>query len=204
MSFRRFINGKHLDVWQAFAREIGGAYSPPHGHETGQIEVAYANGAARGTLRIEGQVVMVSVGKVPVPVASTRFSVLLPSIPAHRFSVSRATFASAVADWFGALDIHVDDDAFDRAFVLKGETPDLVRELFADAELRARFISDFEGQMHRRDDTALFSDPTPGLDPFELSVPGFVDSMERMRALWTLFVHTFDRLPHGATDSAPR
>jgi hypothetical protein len=83
--------------------------------------------------------------------------------------------------------------------VLKGETPDLVRALFADAPLRERYLRDFEGQLHRHDDGSIFGDPTPDIDPFELSVPGYVDTPERMRALWTLFVETLERLPDGAT-----
>lgn len=195
MKLERLLRGKHLDIWEAFAREIGGSWNSPGMGDTPQIEVAHA----RGPLVIEGHVTMVMVGKVLVPVVSTKFSAKLPATRAQRFSVSRASFASAVADWFGALDIHVDDEAFDKAFVLKGETPDLVRALFADAPLRERYLRDFEGQLHRHDDGSVFGDPTPDIDPFELSVPGYVDTPERMRALWALFVETLERLPDGAT-----
>ncbi len=191
MKLERLLRGKHLDVWEAFAREIGGTWNSPGPGETPRIEIPHA----RGPLRIEGHVTMVMVGKVLVPVVCTKFSALLPATHAQRFSVSRASFAAAVADWFGALDIHVDDDAFDKAFVLKGETPDLVRAMFASAPLRERYLRDFEGQLHRRDDGSIFGDPTPDADPFELSVPGYVDTPERMRALWNLFVETLVRLP---------
>jgi len=191
MKLERLLRGKHLDVWEAFAREIGGTWNSPGPGDTPRIEIQHS----RGPLRIEGHVTMVMVGKVLVPVVCTKFSALLPATHAQRFSVSRASFAAAVADWFGALDIHVDDEAFDKAFVLKGETPDLVRALFASAPLRERYLRDFEGQLHRRDDSSIFGDPTPDADPFELSVPGYVDTPERMRALWALFVETFERLP---------
>ncbi len=194
MKLERLLRGKHLEVWEAFAGEIGGSWNSPGPGDTPRIEIPHA----RGLLRVEGHIAMVLVGKVLVPVVSTRFSALLPTTPAQRFSVSRATFASAVADWFGALDIHVDDDVFDAAFVLKGETPDLVRALFANDALRQRYLRDFEGQLHRRDDASIFGDPTPDADPFELLVSGYVDTPERMRALWTLFVETLERLPDGA------
>ncbi len=194
MKLERLLRGKHLDVWEAFASEIGGSWNSPGMGDAPRIEVAHA----RGPLVIEGHVTMVMVGKVLVPVVSTKFAAMLPATRAQRFSVSRASFASAVADWFGALDIHVDDEAFDKAFVLKGETPDLVRALFASAPLRERYLRDFEGQLHRHDDGSIFGDPTPDIDPFELSVPGYVDTPERMRALWALFVETLERLPDGA------
>lgn len=191
MKLERLLRGKHLEAWEAFAREVGGTWNSPGFGDTPRIDVPHV----RGPLSIEGHVSMVMVGKVLVPVVSTKFSALLPATHAQRFSVSRASFASAVADWFGALDIHVDDEDFDTAFVLKGETPDLVRTLFSDAALRERYLRDFEGQLHRRDDGSIFGDPTPDADPFVLSVPGYVDSPERLRALWELFVETLVRLP---------
>jgi hypothetical protein len=194
MKLERLLRGKHLDVWEAFARDVGGVWNAPNSGEAPRIEVAHP----RGPLRIEGNVTWITTGKVMIPVLSTTFSALLPATRAQRFSVSRASFASAVADWFGALDIHVDDTVFDQAFVLKGETPDLVRHLFSSAPLRERYLRDFEGQLHRRDDSSFLGDPTPDADPFELSVPGFVDTAERMHALWTLFVETLERLPDGA------
>ncbi len=198
MKLAQMLRDKHLDVWEAFALEIGGTWNSPGLGDTPRIDVAHA----RGPVRIEGNVTLVLVGKVLVPMLSTSFVALLPATHEQRFSVSRASFASAVADWFGALDIHVDDEEFDKAFVLKGETPDIVRELFASAALRERYLRDFEGQLHRRDDKTLFGDPTPDADPFELSVPGYVDTIERMRALWALFVETLERLPDGPARAA--
>lgn len=191
MKLEQMRRGTYVEAWAAFAREIGGSWNDPGSSETPRIEVPHPS----GPLRIEGDVTMVMLGKVLVPVLSTKFSAMLPDRPGQRFSVSRATFATAVAKWFGALDIHVDDEAFDKAFVLKGDTPDVVRAIFADAVLRERYVRDFEGQLHRHDDRTMFSNPTPGADPFELTVPGYVDTPERLRALWTLFVATLERLP---------
>ncbi len=183
--------GKHLDVWETFAREVGGTWHAPVGDAPPRIEIAHAFGG----LSITGNVSMVLAGNVLMPVITTTFSVLLPATHAQRFSVSRASFASAVANWFGALDIHVDDDAFDEAFVLRGESPDLVRALFASAPLRERYLRDFEGELHRRDDRTIHGDPTPDADPFELTVPGYVDTAKRMRALWELYIETLASLP---------
>lgn len=198
MKLERLLRGKHLEVWEAFASEIGGSWNSPAVGESPRIEVAHA----RGPLVIEGHLSLIMAGKVLVPVVSTKFAAMLPATRAQRFSVSRASFATAVAEFFGSLDIHVDDEAFDEAFVLKGETPDLVRALFASASLRERYLRDFEGQLHRHDDGSIFGDPTPDADPFELSVPGYVDTPERMRALWALFVETLERLPDGTTSVA--
>lgn len=191
MKIERVLRGPHLEVWADFAREVGGSWNAPAYGETPRIEVSHAS----GTLSIEGDVTMVMVGKVMVPVLSTKFGASLPEAPGHRFSVSRASFATAVAEWFGVADIQVGDDRFDKAFVLKGDTPEAVQAIFADPALRERYLRDFEGQLHRRDDRSLFGDPTPQADPLVLTVSGYVDTPERLRALWALFVATVARLP---------
>lgn len=189
MKLDRFLHGTADDAWTAVARELGGTL-----HTSGSGVTAIEVPHARGPIRIEKHVTPMLIGKVMVPVVTTRFAMTLPSARALRFSVSRASFATAVAAWFGALDIHVDDAAFDEAFVIKGETPDVVRAVFADAALRAQYLRDFEGQLHRHDDASIFGDPTPDADPFTLDVPGFVDTAARLRALYDLFVATLARL----------
>ncbi len=51
---------------------------------------------------LEADVMMVMVGKVLVPVLTTRIVAELPSVPGYRFSLSAAGFGSAIARWFGA------------------------------------------------------------------------------------------------------
>lgn len=189
MKLDHFLHHSPNDAWTTVERDIGGTTQVADGRVSA-ITVPHP----RGAVRIEAHVTHVFIGKVLVPMVTTRFSVTLPSARSQRFSVARASFATAVAEWFGALDIHVDDPTFDAAFVLKGETPDQVRALFADATLRERYLRDFEGQLHRHDDASLFGDPTPDADPFTLDVPGLVDSAPKLRALYDLFVATLDRL----------
>ena len=47
----------------------------------------------------------------------------------------------------------------------------------------SRLLRDVEDHPHRRDDRTTLDDPTPDADPLELSVPGYIDSPERLRAL---------------------
>jgi hypothetical protein len=190
MKIAEFFRTKQDDTWPAFAKELGGTCTSAGFADQWVIEVPHGI----HVIRIEKHVTMIMTGKVMIPVVSTRFSTMLPSVPAHRFSVSRASFATAVAQWFGALDIHVDDPTFDEAFVLKGDTPDVVRQLFADEALRQQYLADFEGQLHRHDDAGTFHDPTPGADPLALDVSDMVDDPARLRVLYRLFVATLDRV----------
>jgi hypothetical protein len=186
---RRLLQSDHLAVWETFAAEVGGSWHTP-GSGDEYVEIPHPD----GPIVIEKDVTMVMVGQVMVPVMSTTFTAYRPTASAKRFSVSRADFATSVAEWFGRLDIQVDDETFDRAFVLKGDTPDFVRRLFADTTLRTLYLDHFEGSVALKDDTALFTDPTPGLDPLELSVSGLVDDLDRLRRLYTLFAATLTRV----------
>lgn len=187
---QRLLHSEYLTVWRTFAAETGGTWNAATFDSDPRIEVPHP----LGPIVIERDVTMVMTGKVMIPVISTTFTAYRPTVPAQRFSVSRATFAASVAEWFGRLDIHVDDHPFDEAFVLKGDTPDFVRTLFADAALRQQYLDHFEGTIALKDDTALFTDPTPGLDALELSVSGLVKDVDQLRRLHALVAATLTRL----------
>ncbi len=188
--FNHLLHGSYQTTWEAFATEMQGTWSAPSFGHDARIEIPHAH----GPIVLERDVTMIMTGKVMIPVVSTIFSAPRPTNPAHRFSVSRANFATSVAEWFGSLDIHVDDPVFDDAFVLKGDTPDFVRSLFGDAALRERYRADFEGSIALKDDTAFFTDPTPGIDPFELTVSGLIEDATRLRRVYELFAATLTRL----------
>ncbi|MFY7923612.1 MAG: hypothetical protein ACOVSI_14485 [Gemmatimonas sp.] len=186
----QLLQGSSLSTWEAFAAEVHGTWSAPSLGDAARVEIPHAH----GPIVLERDVTMIMTGKVMIPVVSTIFTAQRPTNTAHRFSVSRANFATSVAEWFGSLDIHVDDPAFDEAFVLKGDTPDFVRALFGDAALRDRYRADFEGSIALKDDTAFFTDPTPGIDPFELTVSGLIEDAARLRRAYELFAATLTRL----------
>jgi hypothetical protein len=185
------MRGKHHDVWKQFALDVGGRHI--EGAFGSQEEVHF--GAYGYDAVLEADVMMVMVGKVLVPVLTTRFVAELPAVPEYRFSMSAAGFGSAIARWFGAQDIPVGDAIFDEAVVLKGVDPTFVQHLFADAALRALCLKSAAADLQRRDDKQFWSDPTPGKDPLSLSVPGFVDDPEALRGHFDLFCAMLARQP---------
>lgn len=190
MKLGQYVTADYRTTWADFAADVGGELEGGDTYGVPVVTVLH-----RGqTVRVEGHVTHVWMGKVLIPIVTTRLVTLLPATPAHRFTLTRASFASAVATWFGSRDVQVGDAAFDDAFVLKGESPSWLRECFADASLRQRLIDDFDGQLHRQDDAGAFSDPTPGQDPFVLDLPGLVESAAKLRACYALYVHTLDRM----------
>jgi hypothetical protein len=187
----RLLRGKHHHVWEQFALDVGGTFAA--GGSDAQDTVAMAVHGRQVVL--EGDVTMILAGKVFMPVVSTRFVTELPSVPGYRFSMTPSDFSTTIARWFGAQDIAAGEPVFDDAFVLRGVEPDFVRQLFADGELRALCLQGVSGRLQRRDDTELWSDPTPGKDPLELSVLGLVDDLSALHRYFDVFTRVLARMP---------
>lgn len=190
----RMLRGQHHHVWQQFAVDVGARYLQGEGDSQDTVTIVVGG----QTVTLEGDVTMIYAGKAFVPVVSTRFVVELPSVPAYRFTMTPADFSSTVARWFGAQDIAVGESVFDNAFVLRGVDPDFVRQLFDDGELRALCLKGFDGRLQRRDDAELWSDPTPGKDPFELTVPKLVDDLSTLHRFYNVFTRVLGRMPDRA------
>lgn len=187
----RLLRGKHHHVWEQFAHDVGGVYAA--GENGAQDTVSTQVHGHSATL--EGDVTMILVGKALMPVVSTRFVVDLPTVADYRFAMTPSDFTTTIARWFGAQDIAVGESVFDEAFVLRGVTPDFVRRLFADDELRALCLQGLSGRLQRRDDKQLWSDPTPGKDPLELSVVGLVDDLSTLHRYFDVFTRVLGRMP---------
>lgn len=194
----RLLQGPHEHVWKQFALDVGGEYID----DPSEREQSVAFRLSGLPVLLERDVTLVGTGKVFVPVVSTRLSVELPAVPAYRFSMTAAGFGSSVARWFGAQDIAVGESVFDDAFVLKGVDPAVVRELFADDELRALCVAGFTGRLQRRDDVVFGIDMTPGKDPFELTMPGLVDDLSLLHRSCDVFSRVLARFPDVGTGGA--
>jgi hypothetical protein len=98
----------------------------------GRVEAPVDGGQWRRIVSLDVYIVPVLVGKVIVPMPFARAVATFPT-PAPgeglRLSVSRANPFTGIGKLFGMQDIEVGDTDFDRAFVVKGNDPERVREL---------------------------------------------------------------------------
>jgi hypothetical protein len=189
----RMLRGKHHAVWQQFAVDVQGMYHEGTRSTDDEVRVKVHG----HDVVLQADVTMVMVGKVMVPVFSTRFVTLLPAVPGSRFSITKAGMGSGVARWFGAQDIAVGDAAFDDAFVLKGIDPAFVRRLFDNVILRTLCQDYLGGELQRRDDNVMWSDPTPGMDPLELTMHGLIDDADVLRHHFDIFGRVLARQPES-------
>ncbi|MCC6243102.1 MAG: hypothetical protein IT353_09690 [Gemmatimonadaceae bacterium] len=191
----RMLRGKHHDVWQQFATDIQGTY-----HEGSRTTDDEVHVKVHGhDVVLQADVTMLMVGKVMIPVFSTRLVTLLPAVPSSRFSISKAVMGTGLARWFGAQDIAVGDETFDEGFVLKGVDPAFVRRVFDNVMLRTLLQDYLAGDLSRRDDDVMWSDPTPGMDPMELTMHGLIDDIDVLRHHFDIFSRVLERQPEAGS-----
>jgi hypothetical protein len=195
----RLFGPSKSEIWRQLSDAIGGEYS-----DSGW-------GARRGVVRATHGVWTVTLDSFVVmagntPILFTRMRAPFVSQTGFRFSIRRRSLLTDVATKLGMQDLEIGDEAFDRAFVIKGTEPTLVQELFADAQVRQ--LIDAQPDMHLlvKDDEGWFGAQFPdGVDELYFAVRGIIKDVERLKALFDLFAEVLDRLCRigAAQPSAP-
>src|SRR5690349_10500188 len=124
----RLFGPSKSEIWRQLSEAIGGEYSDSGwGARRGVVR------ATHGVWTVTLDTFVVMAGNTPVPF--TRMRAPFVSQTGFRFSIRRRSLLTDVAAKLGMQDLEIGDEAFDRAFVIKGTEPTLVQELFADAQV---------------------------------------------------------------------
>jgi hypothetical protein len=107
-----------------------------------------------------------------------------------KFAIHPQKKIDDISKLLGMQDIIIGDKNFDPVFVIKGNDVGMVREVFANEELRARILEEPTIQIWAHSDK-IDSKPSPKVlagQPHVLSlrVPGAVDDFERLKRLYEL------------------
>jgi len=112
-----------------------------------------------------------------------------------RFTLYRKGLFSELGKLLGMQDIEVGDPEFDEAFIIQGTDEFKVRELFADARLRALALAQPTIRLSVKDDEGWFGVRFPkGVDELHFQVVGVIKDVKRLKALFDLFSVVLDRL----------
>ncbi|WP_406699073.1 DUF3137 domain-containing protein [Singulisphaera sp. Ch08] len=112
-----------------------------------------------------------------------------------RFTLYRNGLFSELGKLLGMQDIEVGVPEFDDAFIVKGTDEYKVRELFADARIRALALAQPTIRLSVKDDEGWFGAHFPkGVDELHFQVVGVLKDVKRLKALFDLFALTLDRL----------
>jgi hypothetical protein len=92
-------------------------------------------------------------------------------------------------------DIQVDDEQFDRDFIIKGTDEAKVRQLFSNPKIRELIARQPSIHLSVRDDEGWFGVKFPErVDELYFAIPGIIKDVERLKLLYELFAETLDQL----------
>jgi hypothetical protein len=112
-----------------------------------------------------------------------------------RFTIYRKGFFSELAKLFGMQDIEIGDEAFDEAFILKGNDEYKVQKLFEDRKIRELALAQPQLRLEVKDSEGWFGPRFPeNVDELYFHVMGVIKDIERLKGLYELFAAVLDRL----------
>lgn len=188
MSLMRKIFGPSKEeVWNQLCQEIGAEFVRGGFWKGDRVEVRV------GEWTIVLDTYAVSTGKTTVVFTRMRAPFVNPE--GFQFKLYQAGVFSELGKFFGMQDITIGDAAFDEAYIIKGNNPETIRQLFANEMIR-RLV---QGQPHIsfevKDDEGAFGKHFPaGVDELYFQVPGIITDVDRLKALYLLFAEVLNQL----------
>ena len=126
--------------------------------------------------------------------------IAVPYAPQHEFklAVHNSSPIEEVAKIFGLQDIVIGEPTFDKEFIIQGNNVDLLRELFADAQLRALLLGQKAANLSIVDHQHKLFGITPprGVNVLTFAEKGAINSFERLTSIMELIDTVMERLVH--------
>jgi hypothetical protein len=112
-----------------------------------------------------------------------------------RFTIYRKGILSDLGKLLGMQDIEVGDPEFDEASIIKGNSEDKVRDLFANARIRQMIQDQPKIRLEVKDSEGWFGPRFPeDVDELHFHVLGVIRDVERLKALFDLFAAVLEQL----------
>jgi hypothetical protein len=201
MSILRSLFGpSKAEIWQQFCAQTGGQYTPSGVWETPRVE------ASHGQWTITLDTYLISTGKSSTNYTRMRAPYINPD--GFRFEIYRKGIFSDLGKWLGMQDVTVGWPEFDEAFIIKGNSEEKLRKLFANQKIRDLISAQRNIRFSVQDDDGKFWF-TRGLpkdvDELYFEVVGVIKDVDRLKLLYDLFSETLDELCRmgSAYENAP-
>jgi hypothetical protein len=124
----------------------------------------------------------------------------VPYTPLHEFkmTVHNSTPIEEVGKVFGLQDVVIGHEAFDKEFIVQGNNVQLLRELFADAQLRDMMLAQKSVNFSIVDHQHKLFGITPprGVNVLTFAEKGAINSFDRFTTLFDLITAKIERLVH--------
>ncbi len=133
MKKRRGIFGPSKDeIWTQIANDIDGEFI--EGGFWGEDVLIYKHGEWQ--ILLDNYTVMMHTGTVTIPTTYTRMRAPFINKDGLYFKIYREGFFSSIGKLFGMQDIKIGDPFFDNEFIIKGNNPEKIKLLLADAKIK--------------------------------------------------------------------
>ena len=191
MKKRRAIFGPSKDeIWTQIANDIGGEFI--EGGFWGEDVLIYKHGEWQ--ILLDNYTVMMSTGTVTIPTTYTRMRAPFINKDGLYFKIYREGFFSSIGKLFGMQDIKIGDPFFDNEFIIKGNNPEKIKLLLADAKIKE--LCQEQPQIHfeiKDDEGWLGPDFPEGVDQLSFQC-GVINETALLKSLFELFSITLERL----------
>ncbi len=135
----------------------------------------------------------VHTGKVPIPFTRLRAAYVNPDH--FRFRVTRRGLFSGIGKLLGLQDVEVGHAEFDRDFIIKGNSEEKLKALFANERLRTLLMAQPAVHFEVCDDEGwLGPDYPPNTDALNFLMQGMVTDIELLKGVFELLAVTLDQL----------
>jgi hypothetical protein len=160
-----------------------------------EIRADFVNGGFWKGSKVKGQVKQwtvtldtfaVSTGKTTL--VFTRMRAPYVNRDGLRFKIYRRGLLSNLGKLLGMQDIEVGFPDFDDEFVIQGNNPDQIRQLFLSPSVRQLIQAQPSITLEVKDDEGWFGESFPeGVDELHFQVIGIIKEIDRLKALYELF-----------------
>src|SRR5258708_10805623 len=184
---RNLFGPSKEEIWKQLCAETGASYVEGSFWKGSKVE------AAHGEWTVTLDTYTVSTGKAAITYTRMRAPYANPS--GFRFTVYRHGFFSDIGKFMGMQDVTVGFEEFDRDFIIKGNDPQKLRNLFSNQKVPALITSQTSIYFTVKDDEGAFGTNFPeGVDELYFAVTGIIIDVDRLKMLYDLFAETLDEL----------
>jgi len=184
---RDLLSPSKREAWASLCSEIE-ADLVPGGFWKGDKVVARA-----GQWVLTLDTYTVSTGKTST--TYTRMRAPYVNKDGFRFKIYRKGLFSELGKLLGMQDIEVGFPDFDDNFIIKGNDPEKLKELFANPGIRELIELQPQIYLEVKDDEGWFGSYFPeGVDELFFQVVGIIKDVDRLKALYYLFAEVLEQL----------
>lgn len=190
MSFLRSLFGPSKEeIWRQFCSETGGKYIDGGFWKGSKVQ------AQHGQWIVTLDTYTVSTGKSSITYTRIRAPYVNPD--GFKFTIYRKGLFSDIGKWLGMQDVAVGYPRFDEDFIIKGNSEQKLRQLFANELIRDLINAQPDIHFCVGDDTPRFWTDNgfpEGVDELYFRVVGVITDINRLKILFELFSATLDEL----------